>query len=139
MHSHIFLTVFNSFLPYKLSYLSMVKNIWPRSKNIKNVQISFEVVDELGTNDLLKLFVIRVKQRPQSWKGCLYHKCIIFWNQKLTRSFSCNLSRSPSFNPTQCIMWNQKLTRSFSCNLRGSLSFNPKFLINVQSYCKWSS
>ena len=53
---------------------------------------------------------------PQSWKGCLYHK-------------------------SQCIMWNRKLTRSFSCNLNRSPSFNPKFLINVQSvsYCKWSS
>ena len=45
---------------------------------------------------------------PQSWKGCLYHK-------------------------SQCIMWNRKLTRSFSCNLNRSPSFNPKFLINVQS------
>ena len=41
-HEQIFLTMVKSYiLPYIFTYLSMVKNIWPHSKNIERGQIFF--------------------------------------------------------------------------------------------------
>ena len=52
----------SNILPYKFAYLSMVKYIWPYSKNIEHIQkklnatkIFFELADGLGIGETPKV------------------------------------------------------------------------------------
>ena len=56
-------------LPYKFAYLSIVKNIWPYSKNIEHVQknlnatkIFFELADGLGIGGLVGYLTKKISQ-----------------------------------------------------------------------------